>query len=309
MNVLTSRSSSRGAMAALSALVALGTGAATAPGAADEQGEASGPTITHLRTLRTTPFQGSVVSMKDHEGSTYVARDNSLWLADDEGRRLYEVDARTGALKRMVTARQLANVTRFRGDRVAGRSRIRDLESVAYDRSRDRLYAFNGSDCKPSTATCRWRSRPTVFRLTRVGGRLRPTSFQPLPPRTQTTGAAWRPGGGKLYVADGSALRAYVYPRNTFGPPLELPGPYTAFGATFTRNGRAVFVAHGDNARVSRVSWPARSLQWTVDLSSIGVRDARGVTRVGRRLFVSDGYDYRPAGSPLRYAIFILKVG
>lgn len=309
MNPSTSRAASRAGAAVLSALMALGMGAATAPGAAGQQAETDGPTMTHLRTVRTTPFEGTTVSMKDHEGASYVARDNSLWLSDDEGRRLYEVNARTGALKRMVTGKRLAAVKRFRGHRTAGHARTRDLESVAYDARNDRLYVFNGSDCKPSTATCRYRSRPTVFRLTRVAGRLQPTSFQPLPPRTQTTGAAWRPGRGELYVADGSALRRYLYRPNTFGPALELPGAYEVFGATFTGNGRAVFVAHGESARISRITWPGRSLRWTTDLSGVGVRDARGVTRVGRRLFVSDGYDHRRSGSPLRYAVFVLRVG
>lgn len=307
MNVSTSRAASRGAAAALAAVVALGT-AATAPGAAGQGSEATEPEITHLRTIRTTPFPGSTVSMRDQEGAAYVARDNSLWLSDDEGRRLYEINARTGAVKRVLTAERLATVKRFRGDRTAGSARARDLESIAYDDRRDRLYAFNGSDCIPSTANCRWRSRPTVFRLTRAGGRLRPTSFQPLPGRTQTTGAAWRAGSGDLYVADGSVLRGYSYRRNAFGTALDLPGPYAAAGVTFAKSGRALFVSHGENARISRLSWPGRSLEWTADLSAIGVRDARGVARVGRRLFVSDGYDDRRSGSPLRYAVFVIQV-
>ena len=35
------------------------------------------------RLLRTHPFAGSTVSVKDNEGSAYVGRDNSLWLCDD----------------------------------------------------------------------------------------------------------------------------------------------------------------------------------------------------------------------------------
>ncbi len=313
MDLFSSRTASRAAVVALSVLVTLGTGAAAsgaaAPGEAGQTAAATGPSVTHLRTVRTTPFQGSRVSMKDLEAVVHVPRDNSLWLSDDEAGRLYEVNARTGALKRTVTARRLAAIARFRGEGTAGRARTRDLESLAYDAETDRLYVFNGSDCKPSTATCRWRSRPTVFRLTRVGGRLRPTSFQPLPPGTQTTGAVWRPGGRGMFVVNGSTMREYRYPRNTFGAALDLPGPYPVSGATFTRNGRALFVTHGESARVSRLSWPARTLRWSADLSPIGVRDARGVTRIGRRLFVSDGYDLRPARSRLRYAVFVLRLG
>jgi hypothetical protein len=314
MRACPRRSASSATAGMLCLLVALAgvapdTAAVAAPTAAGRLGAVSVPTVSHLRTIATTPFQGSAVSMKDHEGSAYVPRDNSLWLSDDEGRRVYEVNARTGALKRMVTAKRLAAVTRLRGDRTAGRARTRDLESVAYDAKHDRLYVFSGSDCKPSTATCRWRSLPTAFRLARVGGRLRPVSFQPLAPRTQTSGAAWHPGSAQLYVGEGPAVRAYNYRRSSFGPALALPGPHAVFGLAFSKNGRALFVVHGEHARISRLSWPARSLQWSTDLSGIGVRDARGVARVGRRLFVSDGYDHRPAGSRLRYAVFVLRLG
>lgn len=293
--------------AVLAALLAPALGVTTGSATA-RQVEDAAPSVTHLRTLRTTPFPGSAVSMKDHEGVAYVPRDRSLWLSDDEDRRLYEVDVRTGALKRVVPAKRLAATRRFRGDRAAGHARTRDLEGIAYDATRDRLYVFNGSDCKPSTATCRLRSRPTVFRLTRVGGRLLPTSFQPLPPRSQPTGAAMHPGSGRLYVADGRAIRTFRYPRNVFGPALDLPGDLPAFGGTFTPNGRALLVAHGESARISRLTWPGRSLEWTADLSGLGVRDARGITQVGRRLFVSDGYDDRRPRSRLRYAVFVLEV-
>lgn len=281
---------------------ALSSSAATAdtratPGAA--------PTLTLDRTIRTTPFTGSTVSMRDHEGSAYVRRDNSLWLSDDEGQRLYEVNARTGALKRTVTATRLASVHRFGGFTTAGRARTRDLESVAYDAASDRLYAFSGSDCKPSTAACRWRSLPTAFRFTRVAGRLRPQSFQPLAASTQTRGSAWHAGSRRLYVGDRGAVRAYRYQRNTFGPRIGLPGVNDVLGLGFSADGSGLFLTHGATL-VSRMSWRTKALEWTVDLAPVGVRDARSVARVGRRLFVSDGYDHRPAGSRLRYAVFVL---
>lgn len=317
MNIFGLRGTSRGAGTVVSALVAVSLGATVAPAsstastasiATSLQGDSTGPSVTLVRTIRTTPLQGSSVSMRDHEGAAYVPRDNSLWLADDERRRLYEVNARTGALRRMVTAKMLAQAKRFRGTRTAGRARTRDLEGLAYDARTDRLYAFNGSDCAPSTASCWWPSRPSAILLTRVGGRLRPTSFQPLPPKTQVTGAAWHPGRGKLFVVTDSALRRYLYRRNNLGPALPLPSPKPVLGATFTYNGRAILVTHGDSASVSRLSWPGRSLRWTTGLSRVGIRDARGVVLVGRRLFVSDGYDDRRTGSPLSYAVFVLRL-
>ncbi|MDQ4109310.1 MAG: hypothetical protein M3138_10990, partial [Actinomycetota bacterium] len=52
----------------------------------------SSPELQLLRTIRTSPFAGSSISMRDAEGSAFVPRDNSLWLADDNGRAVYEID-------------------------------------------------------------------------------------------------------------------------------------------------------------------------------------------------------------------------
>ena len=67
------------------------------------------------RTIRTSPFAGSTLSMKDSEGSAYVPRDNSLWLADDNGRAVFEIDPST----RHVEAQDRAR--RVRGRAEAGR--------------------------------------------------------------------------------------------------------------------------------------------------------------------------------------------
>ena len=48
-------------------------------------------TLELNRTIRTSPFIGSSVSMGDNEGSAFVPSDNSLWLADDNKDRIYKV--------------------------------------------------------------------------------------------------------------------------------------------------------------------------------------------------------------------------
>ena len=63
---------------------------------------AFGATISLERTIRTTPFAGTSVSMRDHEGSAFVPADNSLWLADDNRDAIVEVNPATGALKRRI---------------------------------------------------------------------------------------------------------------------------------------------------------------------------------------------------------------
>src|SRR3990172_4549877 len=38
-------------------------------------------TLNHL--IRTSPFQGSSTTVRDNEGSAYVASDDALWMASD----------------------------------------------------------------------------------------------------------------------------------------------------------------------------------------------------------------------------------
>ena len=61
------------------------------------------PSLQLERTIRTSPFVGSSVSIKDGEGTADIPRDHSLWLVDDNGRALYEVDPSSGALKRTIS--------------------------------------------------------------------------------------------------------------------------------------------------------------------------------------------------------------
>jgi hypothetical protein len=263
---------------------------------------ASSPTLTLRRLIQTTPFVGAAWSMQDNEGSAYVPKNSALWMVDDEGQRIFVVNRKTGRLQRTIGNRALAAAHLFRGTTKAGASRTRDLESVAYDAARDRLYVFSGSDCRPSTANCTLPSRPAVFRFDRREGRLRLHSYQPLAKGSRPTAAAWNPSNGDLYVGDGPSIRSYFYKRNRYGETVTVSGLNSIFGMDFTRT--SLVVAH-DGALLSRVNLSTRSLAWTVDLSPFHVRDARAVEIVRGRLLVSDGADNRPRASRYRYAVFV----
>ena len=75
----------------------------------------SQPHLTLNRLIRTSPFQGSASSLRDNEGSAYVARDNALWLASDNDNALFEVNRTTGALRRRIPQRAFINARRFGG--------------------------------------------------------------------------------------------------------------------------------------------------------------------------------------------------
>jgi hypothetical protein len=265
------------------------------------------PSFEVSRIIATTPFAGSRRSMQDNEGSAYVPGDRSLWMVDDEGQRIFVVDARTGALKRTIGSRALESVRRFGGGPTAGNARSRDLESVSYDAARDRLYAFSGSDCWPSTENCQVAARPTAFRLDRRAGRLQLHSYQPLPGGTNANAAAWNPGNRRTYIGESDGIRRYDYVRNRLGPVTRVAGVAGIGGMDFAAAADALVVSHGATM-LSRVDWATRSLAggWTVDLAPLHVQDARGVEVVGDRLLVSDGADDRPTSSPYRYGVFVL---
>jgi hypothetical protein len=256
-----------------------------------------------VRLIRTTPFANTTVSMKDAEGSAYVPRDHSLWLADDYGRRIYEVNPSTGALKRVIGQKKLASARRLGGRVKAGIDRTRDLESIAYDRARDALYVFSGPCCSPSV-------KPTAFRLTRTrAGRLRVESFQPLPRSANFTAAAWDPASHTIYVGQGKDLRAYRYPANAVGRVFNIPNLSGITGMGFSPNGANLFVTTSAE-ELRRVRWPTKRLVagWVLELGPFGVGDARAVELIDWRYFVLDGYPARPDTDPRKYAVYVFRM-
>jgi hypothetical protein len=265
--------------------------------------DTSSPELRLLRTIRTSPFAGSSISMRDAEGSAFVPRDNSLWLADDNGRAVYEIDPVTGTLKRKIGASAFGSATRFGGGSQAGTDRTRDFESMAYDEANDVLYVFSGPCCSASVL-------PTVFRLTRgSGGKLQVESFQPLGSGANYTGAGWNSKDGKLYVGVARKLRSYNYVTNTAGPIFRVPDLAGITGMDFSSNGADLYVTTNAE-KLRRVDWTSKRLVagWTFDLTPFDVRDSRAVELINDQFYVLDGFDGRPSGDPLRHAVFVFGV-
>lgn len=263
----------------------------------------STPDLQLARRIRTTPFVHTNVSMKDSEGSAYVPRDRSLWLADDNGRRIYEVNPVTGALKRSIGRSRFESARRFGGGSTAGTGRTLDMESIAYDRDHDALYVFSGSCCSSSV-------KPTVFRLKRnARGNLFVESFQPLPSSSNYTAAAWNAANGKIYVGHGPDLRTFNYVTDTVGPTFRVPNLIGITGMSFTPDGANLFVTT-NTEKLRRVRWSTKRLVtgWTFDLTPFGIHDARAVEYLGGRFYVSDGDDTRPNADPRKYAVYVFDV-
>jgi hypothetical protein len=263
----------------------------------------STPDLQLARRIRTRPFVHTNVSMKDSEGSAYVARDRSLWLADDNARRIYEVNPVTGALKRSIGRSRFEAARRFGGGSTAGASRTLDMESIAYDPDHDALYVFSGSCCSSSV-------KPTVFRLKRnARGNLFVQSFQPLPSSSNFTAAAWNAANGRIYVGQGPDLRTFNYVTGRVGPTFRVPDLTGITGMSFTPNGADLFVTT-NTERLRRVRWSSKRLVtgWTFDLTRFGIHDARAVEYFGGRFYVSDGDDARANADPNKYAVSVFDV-
>jgi PKD repeat protein len=256
-------------------------------------------TLDHL--IRTSPFQGSSMTVRDNEGGAYVAGDDAMWMASDNDDALFEVDRTTGALRRKVAQADFVNAPRFGVGGSAGQARTEDLEALAYDANADVLYAFSGS----TSAT------PTVFRLLRdANHRFQVDSWQPMP--SEWTGAGWRSADGSTYVANGSTIRTYTFATNTLGPAFSISGLSKIFGLDFDDATGDLLAVNGSE-RLYRASMTTRTLLagWNgISLTGFGMLDTRAVEVIGEQLLVTDGADWsaRPATDPMSHAVFVFDV-
>lgn len=264
--------------------------------------QTSTPTLEPAGIIRTTPFRNTEISMKDGEGSAYVPKDRSLWLADDNSDSIFEVNPRTGELKRVIGGKVFRSTERFGGSVRAGRARSGDLEGLAYDEAKDVLYVFSGPCCQ--------KDRPTVFRLTRDrrDGLLRPDSWQPLEPSTNFAAAGWNPADGRVYVGDGPDLQTYAYKSNAIGEAFRIPGLPGITGMDFSKDGSQMYVVT-HNEELHAVDWVTKTIVtgWSFDLTPFKVLDSRGVDRIGGRFYVLDG-EPQPGNARLEYAVFKFDV-
>jgi len=279
----------------------------------------STPTLSLDRVIRTSPFTGTSSSVRDNEGSAFVPNSaihpnqggtDSLWIVDDNGKSLWEINPHTEALKGRIVQTDLVNTRRFGctgTSCAAGKYRTVDLESMAYDAVTDTLYAFNGKCCSTSVL-------PTAFLLTRrTDGSFFPESFQPLPSGSNYTAAAWNPGDQRIYVGYGSNLRTYDYPTNSSGSTFQVSGLSGILGLTFADGD---LIAVNASEKLLRVDWSKKAVRpgWNLSLTSFGIRDSRGVEVItdpssgNDQFYVNDGLDGRSSSDPHNHAVFVLDV-
>ena len=260
------------------------------------------PGLKLVRSINTNPFKGTNVKPRDAEGLAYVPQDKSIWLADDNAHALYEINSSTGRLKRTITQAQLAAAVHLGASDTAGTNTASDLEAMAYDQANDVLYVFAGKCCTTSI-------RAAAFRLTRnANGRFKVESFQPFSaPLNDFSGVG--AVKGHLWAALGKLIYHYDYATNTFSDSFTVPGVSWIDGMGFSPDGADLWVVNNTDT-LYRISWSTRTLypNHVFNMAPVGITDSRAVEVVGNQLFICDGYDFYPAGSPDRYAIKVYKL-
>ncbi len=321
------------------------------------------PSFIVTQIIAAPPADGTI-KMGDNEGSAYVPNTGvannttpSLWIAEDNQKSLWELNATTGALKSRVKGTPVNGTvhidwsdarpwsTSTGSIDAAGlaptEANYNDLEGLAYDATADKLYVFSGSTGGGTR---------TVFRLSRGSdGTFHPDAYQALPGPTFTdpdptdaippenvpdaTAAAWNPADGKLYVGFERTIRQYVFATNTLGntPNVDrwtIPGSVLGgtHGMTFDSTGSELIAVWGvvpapattphNVSALFRINWPANPASartavtgWTnVDLTPLGILDARSVEVINDKLYIGDGADpeLRAANDPNRYATFVV---
>ena len=289
------------------------------------------PTLTLDRTITSQPWAGSTGSANkalDLEGSAYVPGDNSMWVSDDNGDRIFEINPSTGALKRKLVGLDFQGIAQLGTaalpiPTLSDSTRTDDFESITYDGTY--LYIFSGNCCSPGPIA-QPPFHPTSFRLQRdSGGVFQVESWQPLPEGQDPTGAGYRPGVG-IYYGHGTKIKTYDYATNTIGTDITVkqadgsPLPAVSIdGITFTDNA-TMFVSTSSTAdptldRVMKVNtsdWRAAT-NWTFNLRnaipSDGPQDPRSVEIIGDTYYVLDGYDGYATTDTNRYRIWVYTLG
>ncbi len=269
------------------------------------------PSLALNRAYTTAPFPGTTTTAAGQEGSAYLPTGNALWLVD--ATKAYEVDATTDALRRVIPTADFTNALPVGGvGAPAGTTRSDSFAAISYDPITDALYVFSRNCCTTTGLD------PSVFRLVRDGGGIfQVESYQSLPAGTDPKGAGYRAGVG-TYFAKGRVITPYDYDTNTLGVAITITGIDAAIGGmAFSPDGTALFlttfvagVSPTPNSiklyKVNTTTWTIVP-NWTLDLTAFGVLDPRGVEVIGDQIYVSDGGS-RPAGDPLRRAVFVFDV-
>jgi Esterase-like activity of phytase len=284
-------------------------------GAAHALSNPSRPQLTPTQLISSHPFSGAPNNASDIEGLGYVPSDGSMWVADDNADRIYEINPVTGAYKAEINGSAFQAATQVGTGTLSDPTRSDDLESIVYNPDEGVLYVTSGNCCNVPAGQPPY--HPTVYKLTKdvVGhvGQFWPKTWQALAEGQDPTAAGWRPGTG-MYYGRGTKIKTYNFDSNSVGADISIPvatpgaevvgidftDSSTAFITTAKKNtssGRTTADSDSTIRRfdISGSSWTPNTT-WTFGLQNTGMIDARDLAIIGDLFYVSDGYDSRTGG-------------
>lgn len=226
----------------------------------------------------------------------WVHQDDVLWTTDDNRDQLIGIDRRTGDVVNILGREELlagfpgaADCDDGDGDPNTRCSYLRELESVAYDPGRRRLYLINTVN-DPSAPVIL--DRPAVFRLT-VGscrGCLGFDAWKELPAGPTYRGVVVV--DGQILVSSGSRIYSYDFDANRVSDePVVDPGIGTITALAFEDG--TLYITNTVR-RLVTWDWAQERAVGNYDLATLGITTAAGVESINDTLYVLEGEPKNP---------------
>ena len=225
-----------------------------------------------IDTIKRSP---SDTNLKDIEAISYIASDNSLWVADDAKKQIYRVNLNSQRAEEVIGG--------FNGIK-----RGSDIKAIAYDNINDILYVFA-------------RRNKTVFKLTREsGGAFSVVEHKRL--NKAIHGAVFI--NNRLFVSYYGLIKEYTYETNQISHQSIFRSRKSIHDMAYSDD--ILWIITSDN-RLHQIDFNTMTIVQSTDMGTKGLVSARGVEVVRDKLYVADGADR--IGGDLEHAIYIFDIG
>jgi len=240
-------------------------------------------------------------SLKDTESLLYIPQNDSLWIADDDGHQVFEIDFTTHEVKSTFTDVDLGTFTNgdINDHCNSSYEGVCDIEEVAYNSNSDTLYIFAGHS----------RGTPSVFKLTRgnVNDTFSIDSYRKLDSNTEYPSAIVI--DNDLIVSQGKSLYKYDFETNSMDTtPLFTIDDDVGDIVGLAYSDNILWVTTMDKFRLIKVDWNSKTIEHIYKMRNNGVSDPRGVEVIDNKLYIVDGNDNVEPHHVLKHAIHIYQI-
>jgi hypothetical protein len=266
--------------------------AATSTSPIDVRGADEGLPLIHENTLCSKPNPQT-----DAESLTYVAKDDSFWLTDDNRPSIFQVDRTTGAFLSRVPADSIVAALPTAGacddadgDPTTACSYVGEFEHIAYDPQGQLLYVLN-TVSRPKVDPGKDRTAVFTLRRSDCAGCLSPEDWHEMP--SDYNGGPLTMIEGVPHVGRGKGLYPYDFADNVLTVTKSGDSLPPAFEASARFRG-----VHHDGTYlwillasdwIVKVDWLTRAEVEQHDLAPFGIGAPRGIQVVGGQIYILDG--------------------